>query len=110
VVVLFVVVQNYHAQFGALTDHIFLLNMVVRAAMPGIFKAQMDETTAADYEKLLARISTITPKEFFATVYQKTNLYAPKCKTEDAEDRKDITDFYNTRFAQLHEQDSKIAR
>jgi hypothetical protein len=108
VVILFVVVQNYHAQFGSYTDHMFLLNMFVQAVMPGIF--QMDEVRAAEYKKLLDGISTITPKEFFATVYQNTKLYAPRFKDEDAEDRQDGTKFYNTKFAELHEQDARIGQ
>jgi hypothetical protein len=108
VVILFVAVQNYRAQVGAFTDHMFLVNMFVQAAIPGIFTAQMDEARAAEYKKLLARMSTITPKDFFATVYQNTNLFAPKFKAEDAEDRKDITTFYNTMFAELNKEDSKI--
>jgi hypothetical protein len=108
IVVLFAVVQNYRAQYDVFTDHMFLLNMFVQAAMPGIFTTPTDEARAAEYAKLLGRISTVTPREFFATVYGNTALYAPKFKEEDAEDRKDITDYYNTKFAELHKQDSKI--
>jgi hypothetical protein len=105
-ITLFVVIQNYHALYGAYTGHMVLLNSLVQCTIPGMFLMdKMSDEAAAHHKKLLKSLDTTTPTEFFSIISEYIKVFAPTYQAERDEDLQDNKEFFPITFAELHKRD-----